>query len=387
MQTPASAASADIAPARGEGGPDASDLPAVIERARALFDAGDVVNARLVAAVAYDGAKQAVSAARRFRLAGELVDKARRLQGDALLIEVRAKVRLADEYDAAQARGEAAKPGRPKNLPDENVFTADEAGLSAKDIHEARKLRDAERGEPGLVERAIEARLAQGLEPSRASVQRGIGTRSASQAERGLDFYPTPIEAVRSLLALESFAPLIWEPSCGNGAISRPLEDAGYAVRLSDIADRGCHTTDGECQEVGDFLDSAADGVARDIVTNPPFGIVNDFIAHALREHRPRKMAMLLNLNAVCGIEDPNRVFWMEEWPPKRILVFARRLPMMHRDGWDGKRAGSQMNTAWFVWERSGDPVCPYGVNTVLRRVDWQDHVTAAPLPPSRGRK
>lgn len=362
---------------------DASDLAATVERARALLDEGDVIAARLIAAAAYDQAKAAGSYAERFGAAERLVGKARQLQGDALLIEARAKMTLADEYDAAQAAGAAARRGRPKkNVADDDVFTAESAGLSRQEIHEARKLRDAERREPGIVARAIQARLDAGLEPTRTAVKRGIGTRSAPADERGLDFYPTPIEAVRALLAIEAFAPTVWEPACGNGAVSRPLEDAGYDVRLTDIADRGLADRHGECQEVADFLVSTPDGVTRDIVTNPPFGLVNAFIAHALRAHRPRKMAMLLNLNAMCGADNGDRIFWMEEWPPARILVFSRRLPMMHRDGWDGERAGSQMNTAWFIWEATGLQEYPYGRETRLIRVDWKKLVDAPALPP-----
>jgi hypothetical protein len=66
-------------------------------------------------------------------------------QADALEIEAQAKRRLADEYDAAQERGEVAK-GRPKSIPEQNTFqpTVSDIGLTSKEIHEARELRDAE---------------------------------------------------------------------------------------------------------------------------------------------------------------------------------------------------------------------------------------------------
>jgi hypothetical protein len=35
------------------------------------------------------------------------------------------------------------------------------------------------------------------------------------------DYYPTPPEAVRALLGVEQFEGTIWEPACGDGAISR----------------------------------------------------------------------------------------------------------------------------------------------------------------------
>jgi hypothetical protein len=59
-----------------------------------------------------------------------------------------AKRRLADEYDAAQERGEVARQGGDRGnqhvakVPDGNAAT--DLGLSRKDIHEAREVRDAE---------------------------------------------------------------------------------------------------------------------------------------------------------------------------------------------------------------------------------------------------
>ena len=69
------------------------------------------------------------------------------------------KRRLADEYDAAQERGEVAK-GRPKSIPGENTLqpTADDIAPGfSKDIHEASVIRDAEVADPGVVRRANEA--------------------------------------------------------------------------------------------------------------------------------------------------------------------------------------------------------------------------------------
>ncbi|KEC73174.1 hypothetical protein RLPCCGM1_c1290 [Rhizobium leguminosarum bv. phaseoli CCGM1] len=364
---------------------DASDLVATVERARQLLDDGDVMAARMIAAAAYDEAKAAAAFAKRFDAAEHLVAKARRLQADALLIEARAKIGVANEWDAAKQSGYTLK-GRPKSVPDENAFSAEEAGLSRKDIHEARKLRDAEAKQPGLVERAIEARLAQGFEPSRANLRAAVGTASASKEDRGDNFYQTPVEATRTLLAYESFSGTVWESSCGLGAISRVLEAAGYEVIISDLVDRGTVTRHGELQTVGDFLATAPDeeGEGPDIVSNPPYGeVLNDYVAHALRVHKPRKMALLLNLNFLCGFADEARNFVMDENPPARVYVFKRRLPMMHREGYEGPKASSRMNTAWFVWERQEDG--SYGATTVIRRVDWKEFEEAQALQPGAG--
>ena len=363
---------------------DSSGLVQMVERARALLDDGDVMAARVLSGGGYLQAKAAAQFASSFGAAGKRVlAKARQLQGDALLIETRAKIRIAAAFDEAQAEGNAAKRGRPKNIPDENIFTQEEAGLSAKEIHEARKLAAAEERQPGLVERAIEARLRAGLEPSRANLRAAVGTASATKEERGNNLYETPPEAMHTLLALEQFGQVVWEPACGRGAISHLLEEAGCEVHLSDLVDYGTADSSGMVQEVIDFLATDATawvgegGEKPDIVTNPPYGaILNAFVAHALKVHRPRKMALLLNFNFYCGFDDPDREFALENCPPARIHVFKRRLPMMHRDGWDGPEAASRMNTAWFVWERQPDGT--YGTQTLIDRVDWKHHMPGA---------
>lgn len=262
----------------------------------------------------------------------------------------------------AQGTGDASKGGRPKKktVGNENGFTSAEAGLTRDEISEGRKLLAAEGREPGLVERAIAARIEAGLEPSRRAVKHAIGTRTATREERGNNLYETPPEGMAVLLGLEEFLPLVLEPSCGRGAISRVLEAAGHEVMLTDLVDYGTADRHGQVQQVRDFLTLTRDEVMGwsggedfDIVGNPPYGeIVNAFIAHALTEIRPRKMALLLNLNFLCGYEDGDRNLVLDKMSPERAIVHAQRLPMMHRDGYDGQKASSQMNTMWLVWER-----------------------------------
>jgi hypothetical protein len=87
-----------------------------------------------------------------------------RAQADALEIEAQAKRRLADEYDAAQERGEAAtgRDGPDAGVLDGNAkATVSDPGLTRKAIHEARQLRDAEAADPGGIRRTLDARLAE----------------------------------------------------------------------------------------------------------------------------------------------------------------------------------------------------------------------------------
>ncbi len=85
------------------------------------------------------------------------------------------------------------------------------------------------------------------------------------------DFYPTPPEGTRALLAVEKFEGPIWEPACGDGAISKELIAAGYNVESTDLVDRGYG------QNGVDFL-MEWQPRAPNIVTNPPFKMVAPFI-------------------------------------------------------------------------------------------------------------
>jgi hypothetical protein len=68
-----------------------------------------------------------------------------------------AQCRLADEYDAAQARGEVAsshdggRSGAKRSRPEHLKPTAVEVGLTGKQVYEFRKIRDAEQRMPGMV--------------------------------------------------------------------------------------------------------------------------------------------------------------------------------------------------------------------------------------------
>lgn len=88
-----------------------------------------------------------------------------------------AKRRLADEYDAAQQRGEVRTQGdgRPISVPDGNTSaTVTDLGLTRKQVHEARQLRNAEAVDPGVIRRTLDERLAHGQEPTKAAVRAAV---------------------------------------------------------------------------------------------------------------------------------------------------------------------------------------------------------------------
>lgn len=155
-------------------------LPSLVRRAADQLalatTAAEVLDARDAANMAYDAAKSAARIAKAKGAHDELIAKVHRAQADALEIEAMAKRRLADEYDAAQERGEVASVGQPSIVPEGNdkPATAADLGLSRKDIHEARQIRDAEVAEPGIISRTIMERLHAGHEPTKAAVRQAV---------------------------------------------------------------------------------------------------------------------------------------------------------------------------------------------------------------------
>ncbi len=367
-------------------------LPALaekIELARRLFEDGDVKTAFALSEATYDEAKAAAAFASRMKLSEAMRDKARTMVGLALEISTHAEIGIANEIDRAKEAGVMVARGRPKKGDTNNLLRLEDFGVSKERLFHIRKMREAEAGDPGFIKRTISAAVKEGFEPSRANLRAAIGTASAGKDARGANFYQTPRVAVLSLLAHESFTETIWEPACGHGAISAVLEEKGYCVVLSDLVDRGTISAAGAVQSVGDFLHSrpAAAGEGPDIVTNPPYGeCLNAFVTHALRVHKPRKLALLLNLNFQCGFADEDRNFVMDLNPPSRVYAFKRRLPMMHREGYEGEKASSRMNTGWFVWERNADG--SYGRSDgwmLTRRIDWAEHADEDCLEPGEG--
>lgn len=153
-------------------------LPALIDRAAAALasarTSAEVLEARDLAALAYDAAKRAARIGKAKQAHDSLIAAAHRAQADALEIEAGAKRRLADEYDAAQERGEVAKPGNPNFSKAEKLPAPD---ISPRILHEARQVRDAEQATPGIVRRVLDEALDAGEEPTRAKVRRAIKPR------------------------------------------------------------------------------------------------------------------------------------------------------------------------------------------------------------------
>ena len=216
--------------------PSDGNLPSLIDRAAKMLagakTAAEVLEAREAAGLAYDVAKRAARLKSAKAAHDDLVAAAHRAQADALEIEAAAKRRLADEYDAAQARGEVAGHGRSKVEP-ANVTTAADLGLRRDQIHEARRLRDAEAADPGIVRRTLDQKLERGEEPTRSAVRRAAEDR----LERSLDRLQRIQESVRRL-EKDRPPPLTPEMRARQIAVFGTPEDRAIHERLVEIVER-----------------------------------------------------------------------------------------------------------------------------------------------------
>lgn len=106
----------------------------------------EVHDARGQADAAFHAAKSAARVAKVKKAHDDLQTEINELIGEAMKIEVQAAVRLADEYDVAQERGEVGRTTRKDIVVDGNdVPSAADLGLRRDEIHNARKIRDADK--------------------------------------------------------------------------------------------------------------------------------------------------------------------------------------------------------------------------------------------------
>jgi len=155
----------------------------------------------------------------------------------------------------------------------------------------------------------------------------------------GPDFFPTPAWATFALIDNETFRGDIWECACGDGSMSRVLQETGCTVYSSDLYARGYG-------EAGvDFL--TAKRSAANIVTNPPYNCAEGFVRTGIKQAR-HKLALLLRLAFLESAYRANTIF--AHTPPSRVWVFSERITFYPK-GATPKGSGTTAY-AWFVWDK-----------------------------------
>ncbi len=194
----------------------------------------------------------------------------------------------------------------------------------------------------------------------------GAITRTA--AKDGPDFYRTWPAATRAICRLENLSEVgaIWEPACGDGAMSRVMIAEGcHVVVSSDLYGRGYGIAP------LDFLKNPIPPSQLElripaVVTNPPFNLIEPFINRAL-EVATKRVVMLGRLAFLEGIK---RGPWFRESALTRVWVSSRRIPMgRYEDEMVGNLA-TMMAFAWYVW----DLEFPVSMTPMIDWFDWADY-------------
>jgi hypothetical protein len=128
-------------------------------------------------------------------------------------------------------------------------------------------------------------------------------------------FYIEPHWCSRRLFDTETFAGEVWDPGCGTGRVVDAAYSNGYNVVATDLIDRGYPHFNG-CIDLL-LYDHA---LAENIVCNPPFHLIRQFITHALKL-ATGKVAMMLARRL-------HAAHWLITVPLKRVYLLSPRPSM-----------------------------------------------------------
>ncbi len=164
------------------------------------------------------------------------------------------------------------------------------------------------------------------------------------------DWYVEPPECSLAFLDHNQYAAneLIWDPACGLGRIVQSAKLLGLNAIGSDLVSRS-----EDCEFVADFLSSDNRYSAKHIVSNPPFGIAEQFVQRAL-EIVPEggTVAMLLPLVWASGFSTKRE--WLPRSPLASMQVMSPRPSMPPgRVILAGEKPGNgTKDFAWFQWKK-----------------------------------
>ena len=180
------------------------------------------------------------------------------------------------------------------------------------------------------------------------------------------EFYATPAWVTRALLSAVELRGPVWEPCCGDGAMSKVIAEQGYRVVSSDIADRGFGTPN-----VDIFACRSMPEGCRSLVTNPPYGdsgshrgqsrsptAMLDFLRHAmsLAESVEGQLALLVRLQWIAG---RRAATLLSSGPFSTVVVLTQRIQWFDM----GERTNkAQHHHAWVVFDYQK----PLGAHPVL---------------------
>lgn len=178
-------------------------------------------------------------------------------------------------------------------------------------------------------------------------VQLGASNHTEKEREKN-DFYATDPHALEIFLdkLKEDNIELhnnIWECACGQGHLSRVLENRGYKVYSTDIIDRGF----GEGNI--DFLKEIPKMWYGDIITNPPYKYAKEFVEKAL-EITMSGCYTIMFLK-IQFLEGKARLKLFKKYPPKFVYVNSAR-QNCYINGDMSKKMSNAVCYCWYIWQK-----------------------------------
>lgn len=145
----------------------------------------------------------------------------------------------------------------------------------------------------------------------------------------------------------------IWENASGLFHLVNVLKEYGFNVEASDAWDYGTGA------KIIDFLqDDPIDTTNFDLLTNPPYGVINEWTQRGLEVLKEgQRMFLLVKIQF---LETINRKKIFEENPPKYIYVYSKR-QLCAMNGNFKEYASSAVCYAWVVFEKG------YKGDTIIR--------------------
>lgn len=187
----------------------------------------------------------------------------------------------------------------------------------------------------------------------------GSGDKRHALKVRANDLYETCPEAIAALLKAETLPDVLWDPSCGPGAIVRALRTTGRQVYATDLVD---YKSPDQDNHGWDFLSERQLPLGvQAIIQNPPYKLAAEFVRKSL-EFCPKSYFLL----RLAFLESSGRSDILDGGMLARVLVFRNRLPMLHRDGWEGPKSTNTIAFAWYVFDRN------HTGPTELHRISWE---------------
>lgn len=210
-------------------------------------------------------------------------------------------------------------------------------------------------GDEPSIEDAISLKTQKDWTGNKRSTYATLGASNQADHERETnDYYATDPDAINRLLSIVQIdnSKKVWEPCCGEGNLSKRLEEFGYEVVSTDLIDRGFGTGG------VDFLkfpnSNCFDGT---ILTNPPYKMALEMCKKALDVVTAgNRVYMFLRIQF---LETSTRADWFKSGKSglKTVYVFGKRIGCWMNNKNTG--ASSAQAYCWFEFEKGyvGDAI------------------------------